>query len=100
MQLPSRIIAGSFALAGFSAAAIAGLAAGNQATPVLLRAVVAMFVCYLIGLVIGTAATHAVSEHLAQYKRENPVPDSGELQANAKAIKAQQGQAPSSRAAA
>ena len=53
-------IAGLFALAVFAVAILAGLFAGNAATAVIGRALVAMLICYPVGLLIGIIATRVV----------------------------------------
>lgn len=61
----SRAIAGCFSLAAFSVALIAGLAGGNTATSILMRALFAMVACYPLGLLVGYACRHVVEQHLA-----------------------------------
>ena len=59
----SKAIAGCFALAAFTVAVLAGLAGGNTATSILLRALVAMVACYPLGLVIGVVCQHVIEQH-------------------------------------
>jgi len=63
----TKVIAGTVGLAAFSVAVIAGLAAGNAATDVLLRAVVAMAVCHAIGLMLGAMGERTVDEYVKSY---------------------------------
>ena len=56
----SNVIAGCFALAAFAVALVAGLAGDNEASAVLLRAVLAMLLGYPIGLVAGMICARAI----------------------------------------
>ena len=76
-------IAGTFAMAAFAVAILAGLASGNAATSVLLRAVGAMLVCYPIGLAAGGVAQRLVQEHVERFRSEHPAMDEGALQSPA-----------------
>jgi len=58
-----RIIASCFALAAFTVALIAGMAGGNAAAQILLRAVVAMIVCYPVGLIAGGICDRIIQAH-------------------------------------
>ncbi len=60
----SKAIAGCFALAAFTVAVLAGLAGGNTASSILLRALVAMVACYPLGLVIGVVCQHVIEQHV------------------------------------
>jgi len=62
----SRSIGGCFALAAFAVAVISGLAAGNAASLVLVRAILAMLVCYPVGLLIGMICTRVIDSHLRE----------------------------------
>ena len=53
-------IGGSFALAAFAVAIVAGLASGNPAASVLLRALLAMLICYPVGMTVGLIAQRIV----------------------------------------
>lgn len=70
----TRLIATCFALAAFSVAIIAGLAADNPGTTVLTTAIICMIGCQLIGLVVGAVAQRAIDEHLSRYRAKNPIP--------------------------
>ncbi len=74
----SHLVAGCLALAAFAVAIVAGLAAGNAPTPILLRAVIAMIACYPVGLVIGLVCQRVIDEHLAAEDAAIPVRGSGE----------------------
>ena len=60
----SRAVAGCFALAAFAVAVVAGLAGGNASSAILVRALIAMIVCYPLGLVIGLVCQHVIEEHV------------------------------------
>ena len=64
--IASRAIAGCFALAAFSVAIIAGLASGISASSILMRALLAMVVCYPVGLLVGFVCRHVIEQHLGQ----------------------------------
>jgi hypothetical protein len=59
-----RLIACCFALAAFSVAIVAGLSAGKDAAQILLHAVVAMMLCYPVGLVAGMVCEREVRVHI------------------------------------
>ena len=59
--MAASTIGGSFALAAFAVAIVAGLASGNPAASVLLRALIAMLICYPVGLAVGFVAQARVS---------------------------------------
>jgi len=71
--MPAKVIAGSLALTGFAVAILAGLAAGNAASTILWTALVAGFVCWVLGVIVGAVAYKAVTEHVENYKAENPI---------------------------
>jgi hypothetical protein len=64
--IASRAIAGCFALAAFSVAIIAGLASGITASSILMRALLAMVVCYPVGLLVGFVCRYVIEQHLGQ----------------------------------
>ena len=66
-----RAIAGCFALAAFSVAVVAGLAGGNTATAILVRALIAMIVCYPLGMLVGVLIRHVIDQHLAEQSAES-----------------------------
>lgn len=73
MESISRVVAGVLGLAGFCAACVAGLGAGNDASTTLGRAIGCMVVCYVVGRVIGAGARAAVREHVESYRRDHPI---------------------------
>lgn len=58
----ARVTAVSLALGAFSIALIGGLASGAEANEVLFRAVVSLFVCYMVGYVLGKVGESVVDE--------------------------------------
>jgi tetrahydromethanopterin S-methyltransferase subunit C len=59
----SRVMAGCLALAAFAIAIFAGLAAGNAAGLVLVRALMAMILCYPVGFIIGMICQRVIEMH-------------------------------------
>ena len=64
---PTRVIASSMGLSAFAIATIAGLAADNPADSVLMRALVSMIVCHVIGVTLGMIGERAVREGVEKY---------------------------------
>ena len=62
---PVVTIASCFALAGFAVAVFAGLAADRTAAGVLGAALIAMTVCYVVGMGAARIAEVAMREHVA-----------------------------------
>ncbi len=75
MTAPARVTASCFAAAAFAVALLAGLRAGVPAAELLGRATTCLVVCYLGGLLIGTAGGRAIRDALEAHERNNPVPD-------------------------
>lgn len=71
-----RVIAGLFALAAFGVAVISGLASDNPASSVLSRALMAMFMSYPVGWIVGMICQHVIDDHLKIHKEANPALDS------------------------
>ncbi len=70
----AKVVSVTFAMSAFVVALIAGLAAGNSPFQVLVRALVAMFVCQVIGTLAGEVVARIVREHEERYREANPVP--------------------------
>lgn len=64
-----RVIAGLFALSAFAVAIVAGLAAGNNAAQIMLRAIVAMVLCYPLGFLIGSVCEYVIDSHVSAHAR-------------------------------
>lgn len=75
MNRPNKVIAAIFALTAFALSVVSGMAVGDAAEHVLARAMAAMFVCYLVGMVLGAMITHVLAEHIAKYEKERPIPE-------------------------
>lgn len=71
---PARIIAGCFALCGFSTAVLASLGAAVSIETVLLRAVMALVACFVVGAVIGAVGERCIREGFGTYQHAHPVP--------------------------
>jgi len=68
------VVSVAFALCGFSAALVSGIGAGNDAVTVLLRALLAMFVCQLVGMLAGSMLSRLITEEQARYREAHPIP--------------------------
>ena len=68
-KTPSSAIAGCFALSAFAVAVVAGLAAQNPASSILVRALIAMIVCYPVGLIIGLICQRLMFDHIAAHQK-------------------------------
>lgn len=59
-----RVIAACFALSAFGVAVVAGLAAGNDAAQILLRAVAALVICSFAGQALGLICEGVIRAHI------------------------------------
>ena len=71
--IPAKVIASCFALASFAAAMLVGLVARNNASTIILRAIIIMLICWLIAFLIGIVAQRTVQDHIDAYKHKNPI---------------------------
>ena len=78
-RIPASTIAGLFALAAFAVAIMAGLASGNPAQSVLMRALLAMVLCYPVGLAVGLIAQQLVQDHVEAHRASHPADELPEL---------------------
>jgi hypothetical protein len=69
-----KAIAGIFALAAFAVAIIAGVASRNPASAVLVRAMIAMILCYPVGLAAGLVVRRIAADQIEGHRRANPLP--------------------------
>lgn len=92
--VPHRIIAGVFAMSAFSIALLSGLLVDNPASAILSRALVALLLCYVLGLVVGAICEYVVREHLERYKEAHPVPAEGLAPASAAPTQVDAGDGP------
>lgn len=65
-------------LAGFATALMVGMVIGNPAHITLLRALLCMVVCVVVGRVIGWAGELAARDVVDQYIKDNPPPQTPE----------------------
>jgi len=70
----AKVIATAFALCGFAVSVVSGLIAGETAVVAILRAILAMLVCYCVGWLGATCMFHAIREHLERYVTDRPIP--------------------------
>ena len=81
LPIPSSVIATSFALLAFVAAAIVGVLADNPTLTVIGRATLVMVVCWPVGLIVGGLAQRTVDAHVKEYKDAHPIPEDTEVDA-------------------
>lgn len=74
-DIPARLISGVMGLMAFMVACVVGLIAGNPGYVILVRAMLAMLVCTLIGRVLGTVGEICVHEFVTRYKSDRPRPE-------------------------
>lgn len=79
--VPAKVIASTMGLGAFGVAIIAGLAVDNPADRILSRAIISMFTCNLVGLVIGLVAERAVAQCIEAYVSSRPVHEHAALSA-------------------
>lgn len=75
--MPTRLIGACMGLAGFALAIVAGLAADNPSTQILLHALLSMLGCQMVGLAIGAVAEHAIDERSGAHRAANPIGGDG-----------------------
>lgn len=74
MTDPFRTIPPIVALMGFAISIVAGMGASNPATSVIGRAIVALFLCLIIGQGIAWVVRHIAKEHQRDYAKRKPIP--------------------------
>lgn len=74
--IPSRAIAACIGLLGFAVAVLSGLLSGAGSDQIMLRALMAMVCCIVLGRVILWATRLCLQEHMAEFESSHPVPDS------------------------
>ena len=70
----TRVVAAVFALSGFAVAIGCGLAAGNDGSTVVARALAAMLGCQLVGMLAGAVVEKVTQQHETTYRANHPVP--------------------------
>ena len=70
-------MAGALALVVFAVCVLAGTGAGNSFERVLTRALSAMAVTFVVGLVVGAMAQKMIDENLAAEAARQPAPEAG-----------------------
>lgn len=73
-DVPSGMISGVLGMMGFTVACFVGLMAENPGYIILLRAMLALVVCAVIGRVLGTVGETCVREFVTMYKSDRPKP--------------------------
>ena len=73
-DVSTRLVSGVLGLMGFSTAILVGILAGNPGIVILLRAMLAMLICAVIGRVLGAMGEVCVREYVTHYKSNRPVP--------------------------
>ncbi len=73
---PTRAVAGTLALTGFTLALLAGFSAGNSIEDILARAFVSLLGCLLVGSLVGRMCDCVVAGFLADYALKHPIPNS------------------------
>jgi len=79
-SVTGQSIGAIFALCAFAVGIVSGIFSGNAASSVVGRALVAMIVCYPVGLVVGMICQRVISDHINAHVDANPVPDLDEHQ--------------------
>lgn len=67
----SKVMAGCLALAAFAIAIVAGIAAGNAPAQILVRALMAMILCYPVGLIIGVICQRVIDMHQPEQRESD-----------------------------
>lgn len=73
---PSRAVAACIGLLGFTVAVLSGLLSGAGVNEIMVRALMAMVCCIVLGRVILWATRLCLQEHMAEFSVSHPIPDS------------------------
>ena len=68
-------IAGALALTGFAVGVVSAFAGGADAAECLSHGLIAIPVCYLVGMLISSGASVAIEAHVQAVTAGNPLPD-------------------------
>jgi len=79
-----KSVSGACGLTGFAVAVLAGLAADNDTSVILTRALVAMMACYIVGVFLGSVAARAVNDAASLHATRFPAPDIEEVRQTAR----------------
>ena len=71
--VPTKVIGACAGLTAFAIELIAGLAAENPASDVLVRALIAMIIVQMVGWVAGAVGERVMREAIVGYREANPV---------------------------
>lgn len=71
--VPAKVIATVMGLGAFGVAIIAGLAVDNPADHILSRALISMFVCNIVGFLVGALAERTVTDSIGTYVNSLPL---------------------------
>lgn len=67
-----RLVASCCGLGGFATAVVAGMAANNPLDEVLTRALISLFACAAVGMVIGAIAERTITDAIRAYTSVDP----------------------------
>lgn len=71
--VPTKVIAAGCGLTAFAVGILAGLFAGNPAETILLRSLIAMVACQVVGMVIGMICERVITEATVVYEKTHPI---------------------------
>lgn len=74
LAIPARVIATCFALACFAGSVVVGIYHQNPALSILLSGLLVLVAAYVVGLIVGAIAQHAVDDHIRKHKKQHPIP--------------------------
>ena len=74
MNRPVTTIAAIHGLVGFGVSAVSGLASDVSPEMALVRCLVSMSACYVIGLFVGTVGRHVAESFVREYQIGHPIP--------------------------
>ena len=73
-DIPRTLISGVLGLTAFMLACFIGIFAGNPGYVILVRAMVAMVICVIIGRILGAIGEICIREYVTKYKSDRPRP--------------------------
>ena len=74
-DIPTKLISGVLGLMGFATASLVGLVAGNPGLVIIVRALLAMLICSVVGRILGWVGEICVREFVTKYKHDRPQPE-------------------------